>query len=127
MYKYINEKLENLNLNPTGTKLHKAFEISLLGNDEWSEDQDLSDYYNLVAKGLIMRNLSSMPKSLPNRIAVVTVMLVCAFIFWIWEAGMISYVSVRKTTLPIETFEDLLKRSNLKVHISNLFQTYVMN
>ena len=62
-----------------------------------------------------MRTNGAMPKSFVNRVTVVTVMLVGAFIFWIWEGGLISFVSVRKTTLPIKTLQDVLEKSNLKV------------
>ena len=57
-----------------------------------------------------------MPKTFPNRAAIVTMMLVGAFIFWVWEAGLISFVSVRKTNLPVKTLQDVLERSSLTVN-----------
>ena len=62
-----------------------------------------------------MRTIASMPDSYPNRITVVTVMLAGAIVFWVWEAGLISFVSVRKSEVPIRTLKDLLEKSNLKV------------
>ena len=87
----------------------------LLGCDSWSEDFSLSGCYVLVAKTLIMRPPASMPKSSSNRLTVFTMMLVGAFIYWTWEATLISFVSVRKTTMPIRTLKDVLEKSDIKV------------
>ena len=56
-----------------------------------------------------------MPKSTSNRLTVLTMMLVGAFIYWTWEATLISFVSVRKTKLPVRTLQDVLEKSNIKV------------
>ena len=42
-------------------------------------------------------------------------MFVGAFIYWTWEATLISFVSVQKTRLPVRTLQIVLEKSNLKV------------
>ena len=69
-----------------------------------------------------MRTMPSMPNASANRITTVTIMLVGAIIFWIWEAGLISFVSVRKTNVQIRTLKDLYENSNLKVSDSCLVE-----
>ena len=67
-----------------------------------------------------MRTMPSIPNASANRITTVTIMMVGAIIFWIWEAGLISFVSVRKTNVQIRNLKDLYENSNFKVSESSL-------
>ena len=75
----------------------------------------LQKLYTLVIKAFIMRSISSMPKSSSNRVAVLTIMLTGVFVFWFWRANLIAFISVRKTSLPVKSLQDVLLKSNLKV------------
>ena len=90
-----------------------------IGRNKDPDDYTLSESYVLVAKALIMRSTSSIPESYSGRVAVFTMMVIGALIFWVWEASLISFVSVRKIDLPIKTLHDLAENSDLKVRYCN--------
>lgn len=91
-----------------------------LGDDQHASEYGLGDCYAFVAKTLIMQASRVMPSIHSNRIAFATVMMAGTLLYYHWEAMLISYLSVRKTHLPLRSVEDLDKRSEYKVHCRSL-------
>ena len=85
------------------------------GNERCAEEYGLIGSFIFVSKAMIMRTTSTMPFSYSSRITFFTIMLAGSFLYWHWEASVISFLSVRKTDLPIRTLKDVLEKTNLKL------------
>jgi len=72
-----------------------------------------------------MQGWSKTPDAYQNRIAFVCMMVAGMLLYWHWEAMVISYLAVKKTVLPYESFEQLLSSSSDKVPLRKLQQLII--
>ena len=89
------------------------------GNDEDSNEYRIGGCFVFVTKTLIMQGNRIMPSRTSNRIAFASILLGGITMYYLWEAMLISYLAVRKVSLPLRTLNDLSKKSEYKVK-SNL-------
>ena len=59
-----------------------------------------------VAKTLMMLGNDVMPNLTSTRIAFASVICTSVMLYYYWEASIISYVAVKKITLPIKTLDE---------------------
>ena len=85
------------------------------GKEPVQDDLRLSDCYCLVYNAVLMQGLSNTFQSCQNRIAFMFVMIAGMFLYWHWEAMLISYLAVTKTAIPYKSFGQLLSSSSDKV------------
>ena len=97
-----------------------------IGYDQCRDAYPLGNCYCFLSKTLIMQGSTVMPTLYSNRIAFASVMIGGMLIYWYWEAMVISYLAVRTIQLPIITLEEIVKKSNLKVHYK-LYIVLVIN
>ena len=89
--------------------------IMFSGKEPLQDELQLSDCYCFAYKTILMQGWSKTPNAYQNRIAFFCVMVAGTLLYWHWEAMVISYLAVRKTIIPYETFEQLLSMSGDKV------------
>ena len=94
------------------------------GKEPVQDELKLSDCYCLAYKTLLMQGWSKTPNSYQNRIAFTCVMVAGMLLYWHWEAMVISYLAVKKTVLPYESFEQLLSSSSDKVTVIKFKKIY---
>ena len=75
----------------------------------------LSDCYQFMLKTLIMQGSWMLPRNNASRIALGAALFGGITIYYLWEAMLISYLAVKRTELPLRTYEDLLQRSDYKL------------
>ena len=97
------------------TRLRSLYYVVLLGRDHGVDMYALGDCYCFVARTLLMHGSSAMPTLHSNRIAFASIVLGGMFLYWYWEAMLISYLAVRTPVLPIKTLEDLAQRPDYQV------------
>ena len=75
----------------------------------------LSDCYQFMAKTFVMQGSRMMPRNNASRIALGAALFGGITIYYLWEAMLISYLAVKRTELPLRTYEDLLQQSDYKL------------
>ena len=64
-----------------------------------------------------MHGDARLPNLSSNRVAFASVIFSASLLYYHWEAMLISYVAVRKLSLPFTTLEELADNSDYKVNM----------
>ena len=82
------------------------------------EEFVLSKAYVLVGSVLTFRGWSVEPTSQTTRMAFVTLLIGGAFIYWHWEAMLISYLASRIVVLPVTSLAGLVEDSGYNIMVT---------
>ena len=81
----------------------------------------ISDCLCFALKTLVLRDDGTNPKSGATRTAYASIVFGGIMIYYLWEAMLISYLSVKKVYMPFRTLEELEKTSNYKLVVAKGF------
>ena len=97
-----------------------------IDQDEYSDMHDVRNSFFFVAKALVLQGSVIMPKLSSTKIAFASIICTSILFYYHWEAMLISYVAVKKISLPIETLDDFPKNHKYKVPIHHMSMTHTI-
>ena len=112
--------------------LWSIFVALVLTGMEWfgRDEKGANDFQWLhgtqfVFQSLIMLGHMSLPDRISNKIAFVSVVIGGMTIYTLWDAELMSFLASRKTILPFENIEELIKTSKYKLVLSKNAGVYL--
>ena len=100
--------------------------IILRGIFKYSKDVStkkyaMSDCLCFALNALLMRDHGTEPRSGATRTAYASIVFGGILVYYLWEAMLISYLSVKKVYMPFRTLEEFEKTSNYKLVVAKGF------
>ena len=80
------------------------------------EEYSLSNCYGLLFKSLMMMGCSVTPCELRKRIAFISIFVGSMLLYYQWEAMLISYFQTPTISIPFNSLEEFLSKSDKKVN-----------
>ena len=111
MFLYSNVTLFCLNIIIRSLKIRNK--NLFIDRDEYSDLHDIRQSFCFVAKALVLQGSEIFPNLYSTRVALAAIICTSILFFYHWEAMLISYVAVKKISLPIETLDDFSKNHKL--------------
>ena len=96
-------------------KLFNLLNNTLVSNDRDYEEFSLSNCYGFLFKSLMMMGWSDTPLSVRKRIAFLSIVVGSMVLYYLWEAMLISYFQTPKFSIPFNSLEEFLSKSDKKV------------